>query len=348
MPALQTLMTRFRESTSLGAPSTPQMMLSPWAPSAAGNLHTIVWSDIFDQAPKFATRGEAIAVPAVAKGRNILVSLIAPRPLIALDTNGRLERQPAWLHTTSTGVSPQHRMAWTIDDLIFHGVSLWTLERDDDGQIVDAMRWPIDQWEIDDDGRILVTGTPAAASDVCLFTSFGEGLLTNAGRSLQGATLLEAAWVRRANDPIPVVDLHMTVEDALSDEDAKELAQTWDAARRNGATAVTPAGIEARALGQVSPDLFVQGRNASRLDLAGFFNLPAQLLDASLSTSSLTYSTQEGRSNELATISLPYWTDAIAARLSLPDMTPEGVRIRFDLTDLHTPTVNATGTPTED
>lgn len=346
MPAFQTLLTKLRDTTSL-SPVQPQL-LSPLATSPAGALQAIAWSDLFEHAPDIATRAAAMAVPGVAKARNLLVSMLASKPLVALDDAGQLEQQPAWLQSSASGVSPQHRMAWTIDDLIFYGVSLWALNRDAAGDIVDAVRWPIDQWEIDADGRILVAGTPASADSVCLFTAFGEGLLTHAGRTLKGAQLLEDAWVRRANDPIPVIDLHMTHEDALSDADAAELAKTWDIARRKGATAVTPAGIEARALGQVSPDLFVQGRNASRLDLAGFFNLPAALLDASLSTASLTYSTQEGRANELATLSLPYWTDPIASRLSLDDIVPAGQRVRFDLQELHALPVNPTGTPTGD
>lgn len=348
MPAFDTLLQKLRHSTSLGQPAQ-QQLLSPLATPTAGALQKIVWSDIFDHAPDIATRAEAMAVPAVAKARNLLVTLLADRPLVALDRDGELDEQPAWLQTSATGVSPQHRMAWTVDDLIFAGVSLWMLDRDDAGAIRDAVRWPLDQWEIDADARIIVAGQPVTDPRSCiLFTAFGEGLLDYATRTLKGATLLETAWVRRANDPIPVIDLHMTHEDAMDDDDAAELAAAWDTARRTGATAVTPAGIEARALGQVSPDLFVQGRNASRLDIAGFFNLPAQLLDASLSTASLTYSTQEGRANELAQLALPFWTSPIASRLSLDDVVPAGVRVRFDLSDLHLLPVNPTGTPTED
>lgn len=352
MPAFDALLQRLRSTTSLDpvAPNVAQpQLLSPLATSPKGALQHIAFHDVFEHAPEIATRADAMAVPAVAKARNLLVSLIAGKPLVALDDAGQLDEQPAWLQDAGAGVSPQHRMAWTLDDLVFAGTSLWVLDRTEAGApIQQAVRWPIDQWELDKDARVLVSGQPVASHQIILFTSFGESLLTNAARTMKGATLLETAWVRRANDPIPVVDLHMTHEDAISDEDAKELAEAWDTARRTGATAVTPAGIDARVLGQVSPDLFVQGRNATRLDIAGFFNLPAQLLDASLSTASLTYSTQEGRSNELATMGLPYWTDPITSRLSLDDITPAGTRIRFDLSELHALPVNPTGTPAED
>jgi hypothetical protein len=59
-------------------------------------------------------------------------------------------------------------------------------------------------------------------------------------------------------------------------------------------------------------------------------------MDASLSTASLTYSTQEGQRNEFADFTVPYWTEPIQHRLSLDDVLPQGQRIRFDLSDLYT------------
>jgi phage portal protein BeeE len=71
-------------------------------------------------------------------------------------------------------------------------------------------------------------------------------------------------------------------------------------------------------------------------------------MDASLSTASLTYSTQEGQRNEFADFTLPYWLEPIQQRLSLDDVVPSGQRVRFDLTDLYTTTPSPTGTITED
>ena len=59
-------------------------------------------------------------------------------------------------------------------------------------------------------------------------------------------------------------------------------------------------------------------------------------MDASLSTASLTYSTQEGQRNEFADFTLPYWIEPIQQRLSLDDVVPAGQRVRFDLSDLYT------------
>ncbi len=71
-------------------------------------------------------------------------------------------------------------------------------------------------------------------------------------------------------------------------------------------------------------------------------------MDASLSTASLTYSTQEGQRNEFADFTLPYWMEPIQQRLSLDDVVPSGIRIRFDMSDLFTTTPSPTSPPAED
>jgi phage portal protein BeeE len=94
--------------------------------------------------------------------------------------------------------------------------------------------------------------------------------------------------------------------------------------------------------------LFIEGRNALRLDVANFFNLPAALLDGSTSTASLTYSTQEGRRNEVFDYGIAYWTAPIENALSLDNVCPRGQRIRFDFTDLNAAANVPTGPVTED
>jgi hypothetical protein len=99
--------------------------------------------------------------------------------------------------------------------------------------------------------------------------------------------------------------------------------------------------------GESASSYLVEARNAVRLDVANMTGLPAASLDGSLSTASLTYSTQEGARTELAD-ALRGWTDPISARLSQDDVVPRGQRVRFDVTDLATPTPTATGIPVED
>jgi phage portal protein BeeE len=93
---------------------------------------------------------------------------------------------------------------------------------------------------------------------------------------------------------------------------------------------VTPANIDVKDHGQADPALFIEGRNAARLDTAAMFNLPGSVLDASTATASLTYVTQEGNRSSLDDMSLPYWYRPIEARLSQDDIVPRGQSVRFD------------------
>ncbi|MFC5930209.1 phage portal protein [Cryobacterium melibiosiphilum] len=321
-------------------------IVSPWSD---GELSKIVWSDVFGTTAQFAIRAEAMTIPAVVKARSIYVALVANRPLRAFDTAGVVDGAD-WLSRTDGSISPFHRMTWTLDDLFFYGHSLWGVERDDSGAITAAERCPIELWKVDADGQILVNDEPVEADTVLYIPGPSEGLLTMASRSLRGAAALETAWIGRAQSPIPAIELHETVESGVTPEEAQEVVAAWAQARKdpNGAIAYTPYSIQANALGTSTADMFVEGRNFTKLDVANFFALPAALLDGSLSAASLTYSTQEGKRNELLDYSVPYWIGAIEGRLSQDDVVPAGQRVRFDFSDLLTPVNSPTGANQED
>lgn len=323
-----------------------QGIVSPWQ---TGQLSQIVWSDIFGAELQLISRADAMTIPAVAKARQILVSTLAKFPLVALDRADQPVTH-AWLQATDGEVSPWHRMAWTIDDLIFYGWSLWGIERDPYGAISKADRCPIERWEIDPEGNIRIDDQIADADSVILIPGPFEGLLKVGSRTLKGGAKLEASWVGKATNPIPAIELHATTDDPLEQDEVLALVQAWADARNdvNGAIAFTPHNIEARPHGNAEPSLLIEGRNFLRIDVGAFLGIPAALMDASLSTASLTYSTQEGQRNEFADFTLPYWLEPIQQRLSLDDVVPGGERVRFDLTDLYTTTPNPTSIPTED
>lgn len=322
-------------------------IVSPWQ---TGQLSQIVWSDIFGTEANIISRAEAMTIPAVAKARQILVSTIARFPLIAVDNNDQPVDQ-AWLQSTDGEVSPWHRMAFTIDDLIFYGWSLWGVERDANGDIIKADRCPIERWSIDpSNNNIIIDDQIAEAGSCILIPGPFEGLLKVGSRTLKGGAKLEASWVGKATNPIPAIELHATTDDPLEQNEVIAMINAWADARAdvNGAIAFTPHNIEARPHGNAEPSLLIEGRNFLRIDVGAFLGIPANLMDASLSTASLTYSTAEGQRNEFADFTMPYWLEPIQQRLSLDDVVPSPVRIRFDLTELYQTNQTPTGPITED
>lgn len=296
------------------------------------------------------TRAMAMSIPAVAKARQILVAQVSRYPLRVYTETGLAPNQPSWTTRTDGGVSPWHRMAWTVDDLIFYGWSCWAVRRGEDTFPLDMERIPVERWAVNDDRQILVDGRPVQADSVVLIPGPFEGLLKIGSRTLLGGARLESSWVNKAENPVPIVELHETGPDEMAEGEPETFVADYLAARNDpkGTVAYTPNRIQLITHGQNDPEMFIQARNSLRIDVGGILGIPASLMDASLSTASLTYSTQEGQRNEFADYTLPYWMDPIAARLSLDDVVPRGSRVRFDLAELLTTTPLAEGPTVND
>lgn len=327
-----------------GARRTRLAYPNPWQ---TGSLSTLPWSDVFEGYGAQLSRAQAMTIPGVARGRGIILSLIADVALVDYRASERLEQQPTWLYRAPGWQGPWQRMARTLDDHIFYGMSLWGCVRGSASSglkpIVQAWHISRDDWEFDEAGRICVIDEdgqmmPADEDEVILIPGPSDGLLTIASRTMRGAVDLEHAWISRAKNPIPALDLHETEETNLELEERQEVVDQWAQARLdpNGAIASTPFNIEARVLGSVDPNLFIEARNAARLDIANFFQIPASVMDASTATASLTYVTTEGNQSTLDTMTVPYWIRAIEDRLSQDDIVPVGHVVRFTFREGYT------------
>ena len=315
---------------------------SPWSSS---HLESVVWSDIFGgAAPAPVSRAEAMRVPAIARARHLLCSSIAGMPLRVLTQDGSTPEQPTWTYRTdSSTVPPQLRMAWTVDDLIFTGYSLWAVRRGAEHQVLDATRLPLEEWAFDGTGQILAYGEPVAADAVILFVGWHEGICDFGQDTIRTAKRLEATAATRADSPIPAVELHQTDDVQLDDDEIDGLIEDYVKARRdpNGAVVYTPHNVELKIHGTLATELLVQARNASAIDCARDIGVPASMIDASNVNASLQYETVQGRNLEFRDYSLALYTGPIESRLSLDDVVPRGQRVRFDtsaLTGIPAPT----------
>jgi len=329
-------------------------LVSPLA-GASSQISQLVWSEFYAGEVAEVTREAALAIPPLKRGRDILVGVIAGMTL--QQWQEQVEVPAPWLVNSSSGISPWHRMAATIDDLLFYDWSAWAVTRDGN-TITDALRIPYDRWQVDDfTGEVTVDGEPVNASEIIVFPGNGSGgILASGAQTIKGYRALERAWIGRAQTPL-MYELHQSTDDPLTDGDDDEesdeigrLVDEWAAARMspNGGVGFTPHNIELKTHGETNTDLFVEGRNAAVLDIARLLNMPAALLDGSMSTASLTYSTTEGKANEFALYSIPTWTAPIEARLSLDDVAPAGHVIRFDQSSLRAVAQQSVNEPRSD
>lgn len=173
-----------------------------------------------------------MSVPAIARARRLIVGSIARCPLEARTEGTRAEAQPIWMVRTDSDQSPTFRMSWTIDDLLFHGWSLWGLERDRDNRVIRADRVPYSMWSTDSEDRITINDKPVDPSEVCLIPGPDEGLLATAGSTIRHAVELQRLAQRSIDTPAAQVDLHQTSGSPLTKEQIETLIESWVTARR--------------------------------------------------------------------------------------------------------------------
>jgi len=303
----------------------------------------------------------AMSVPAVSRGRDLICNAASQLPLTALSDGVPATSQPTFLYRSDSAQTPQERIERTVDDLIFHGDSLWVVKRGSKsdgsayGPILDAVWVPRNRWTVEPvdsfTNRVLVDGNPVAEDSVIHFYK-GDGLLARAHRTLKGYIALEGSVLSKTRNPIPLTVIQHSQQSAgdLEPEEIGNLLRDWGTARRSedGAVGYLPFGLEIQTHGQVQSDLFETGRNAYRLDIANFMNIPAVMLDGSLSTSTLTYSTVEGQANRFFTETMPGYLGVIERRLSKDDVVPRGQSVRFDTSQLTVAPASPTGAPVED
>ncbi len=353
------LLNALRLSRSLAENVTPlpvPAIASPWADS---HLTTVVWSDILGaDAPTRITRATAMRVPAVARGRNLIAPTIARLPLTVWAKDAQLDPSPTWTRATALGVTPYHRMLWTVDDLIFHGWSLWVVERGSSDQLLNGARIPFDWWRINPDtGAIEVKSSPAGeyrpanADEVVLIPGPHEGILTFGVDAIRQAAALAETVKDRAENPDALTELHYTGDKPLIQPEIDSTVEQWLAARRKSGGArvgFTGKNLEVKTHGTGSEQLLIEGRNAAAVELAQVIGIPAAMLDATSAGASLTYETTEGRNGQFIDYGLSTYMDPIAARLSDDDVVPRGQSVRFDTSVIRDIAPTPTGPVTED
>lgn len=313
---------------------------SPWSISTA---QMVAWSDFFNGYADIVTREVALQVPAVSRAEKLLVGL-ADVPLVAERKDAEsgamvpVDPQPTWTQRTDGPITPWHRMARTIRDIYFDDWSLWLADRGSAGQVLRASH--VLKERIETTGRTLkIDGKTMSTDEVIFIPGPGAGLLNEGAGTIRGAKAIEKAWVGRVQTPIPMTVLTETGENKnLTEDEIKSVVKAWMDARSSatGAVGYVPYGMTLETHnGLEDSALFIEGRNAVRLDIANFSNIPAALLDGSTATASLTYVTQEGQRSSFHEQTVRYWLAPIEHRLSQDDVVPAGQRVRFDVAFLN-------------
>ena len=331
------ILDRIREPFQRLAPAPGALPLaSPWSSPHPHHLEPFIVNDILGGTLTAISRDDAIQIAPLSRARQLIVSTIPRLPLIARTIDGEDAEVPKFLTASTGNLTPFHRMLWTVDDIFFYGWSLWIVERDDNEKITDASRVPYDAWSFDETGTITVKDETISSENALLIPGVGEGILTYGRATLSEALNISRAIQKAAETPSAQIELHQTNEAPMTEEQVDRLVARWAEARRgkNGGVAFTSSGIEVREHGAAKEHLLIEGRNAVAVDVARHAGIPATMVDATLSGSSISYQNTSARMAELITFGLSPLMSAIAARLSQDDVTDPGITIDFDTTSV--------------
>lgn len=288
------------------------------------------------------TRAMAMSVPAIARARNIMCGTVGMLPIerYSAVTGKHLSSIPLYYQPDQS--SPRSTTyTWLADSIFFYGIGYaQVLEAYAEDNRPSRMRWidPLRVTPVYSTNNTMVLGyqldgirvPDTGVGSLIQFTGTDEGLLNRAGRTITTAIELENAALRAAREPLPTSILSSTGMD-LTPEKRIETLTAWREARRLRATAYLPSGLKLDTVGfDPKSQQLVEARAFITQEIARAVSLPAWYLNAE--TASMTYSNTEQERRTLIDFSVtPMLLKPIEDRLSMLDVAPRGVQVRFDL-----------------
>jgi HK97 family phage portal protein len=292
---------------------------------------------------RYATREQAMTVPAIARSRNILAGSIGTIPMESYNKITGLKINNRTLIIQPDPALPRvNTITWLVDDLIFYGVGyLQVLDvSPEDGRPFRARR--IDprrvQATIDSSGT-LITGyqvdsknVPSSGlSSLIVFNAIDEGVLARGGMTISSAIALEQAAYNMASEPVPQMVLLNEGMNLPSDQ-VSAVMDTFRRARRERSTAYIEGPIKLEVVGMDSAQMqLVEARQHLSSEIARLMGIPAWYLNAE--NASATYSNVASERRSLVDFGLRNYLTVIEDRLSMDDVTPRNQIVRFDLDD---------------
>ena len=285
------------------------------------------------------TEAEALRVPAVRRGRNLIAGTIAGLPLVCTRAGQPVERP--LLTTLDPRTTPAWTIARTVNDLFFRPVSWWrvTARAAKPSDYPTQVEWlHRDRVQVQPAtatrmGRVMVDGAELADRDLIRFDGLDDGLLRDGADAIRVARALMRATKRVADDDWSGLILRLA-EGApeLNEQQISELLDAWEAARLARSTAYLNRAVDPEKISVSAQDrqlTELQRENAA--ELARAMNLPASRIGAPQG-SGMTYTNTEADRRDLVDTTLAPFLTVIAQRLSMGDVTPAGQVVGFDLT----------------
>ena len=290
-------------------------------------------------APRVARR-EAIQVAAVKRSRDLIAGSLGQLPLVVVKPDLNSDRT-TWLNQPEGDVARSVTMTRTVEDLLFEGIAWWRVVAFDwRGFPARVERLEPHTVTVMPDGRVRRTlaGHHGVAeqwpqdAELIRFDSPNDPLLVAGARAIRQCLALDTA-AQRAADGAPPVDYFELADPSLggpTQEEIEEFLAAWKTARQTRATGFIPPGLKYQGSGFDPEKLqLAEQRQHAVLEIARVAGIDPEELG--VSTTTRTYANTWDRRKNFLDFTLGSYRAAIEDRLSMPDVTPRGTTVRFDL-----------------
>jgi HK97 family phage portal protein len=295
----------------------------------------------------FVSRAEAMAVPTVARARNLIAGTIATLPLhLYRKSTGEELGSPRWLEQPDYRQPRSVTLSATVDALFHFGVAYWEVTEVYEGidgrpsafAFVnnDRVSFNLNQNNTEVENYLVdgVARPQWGIGSLITFQGINEGILNNGGRTIRAALDLEKAAAIAAATPIPSGYISNSGSDLPPDQITGLLSQ-WKLARQQRSTAFLSASLQYHAT-SFSPKDMMYSEAAQHLStqLARLCNIPAYMVSSEMNNS-MTYSNVMDERRQFVDMTLKPLYAAIEDRLSMNDITNSQNYVRFSVDDTY-------------
>jgi HK97 family phage portal protein len=290
----------------------------------------------------FMDRFTALQVPAVNRCRNLIAGVISSidLELYKKSTGVKLE-SPVWLDQPDMRQPRSVTIAYTVDSLLFYGVSYWRVTSlyADDGR-PSGFEWVANTRvtvTTDETGETVkyysLNGARCPMSGIgslVTFQSLLPGVLETGARTIQAAIDIEKASSVAAATPMATSVIKNNGAD-LPEAQVTGILAAWKAARNSRSTAFLTSTLDIQNIGFSPKDMmYNEASQYLATQVARLMNVPAYYISADMNNSMTYQNIIDGR-KEFVAYSLQPFISAIENRLSMDDITAHGNVVRFAL-----------------
>jgi HK97 family phage portal protein len=290
----------------------------------------------------YASRTDAMSVPAIQRCRNLLAGTIGaiPMELYRKSTNEEIG-SPVWLEQPSYSQPRSVTIAYTVESLLLYSQAFWKVVEvyNEDGRpsrfewiannrvtvTLDSTNTFVKSYAVD--GHTLPMD---GLGSLITFQSLLPGILNTGVQTIRAAIDVQKAAAVAAQTPMASGYIRNNGAD-LDPKEVQGLLNAWKNARNNRSTAYLTSTLEYNAV-SFSPKDMMYNEAIQNLatEIARLCNVPAYYVSAEMNNS-MTYANVQDERKQFLLLSLQPYISAVQDRLSMDDITPRGHVVKFDI-----------------